>query len=93
LTLPGIAVSGRFAAAGRLPFPGTLPPCPAAVLPALVYAGFCFVLAGPLTAWFYARLYRNSLGGYTGDALGAAIESAELLSLAAAAVVAHVCRV
>lgn len=89
LTLTGIAVSGRLAAAGQLPSPGALPPNPAAALPALVYAGFCLVLAGPLTAWFYARLYRNSLGGYTGDALGAAIESAELLSLAAAAVIAR----
>ncbi|MDR2434867.1 MAG: adenosylcobinamide-GDP ribazoletransferase [Treponema sp.] len=41
----------------------------------------------PLTALFYARLYKKSLGGYTGDALGAAIETAELLCMAAALVI------
>jgi adenosylcobinamide-GDP ribazoletransferase len=87
LTLLWNAVSLRLAPAGRPPLPEAFLPDPAAVLRVLVYAGFCLVLAGPLTAWFYARLYRNSLGGYTGDALGAAIESAELLSLAAAALV------
>ncbi|MDR3336220.1 MAG: adenosylcobinamide-GDP ribazoletransferase [Treponema sp.] len=80
----------RFAAAGISP--GTaLPSLPAAlalarILPAFIYTGVCLVLISPLTAWFYARLYRNSLGGYTGDALGAAIESAEILSLAVSAV-------
>ena len=33
----------------------------------------------PLVAFYYARLYRNSLGGYTGDALGAAIETTEVV--------------
>jgi cobalamin synthase len=37
----------------------------------------------PLVSFFYARLYRKSLGGYTGDALGAAIETAEVLYLTA----------
>ena len=84
------ALSFRPTVAGGIPLPETASqPYPSAALPALVYAGFCLVLAGPLTAWFYARLYRDSLGGYTGDALGAAIESAELLSLAAAAVTVH----
>jgi len=32
-----------------------------------------------LAAFYYARLYRKSLGGYTGDALGAAVETAEVL--------------
>lgn len=32
---------------------------------------------------FFAGLYRKHLGGYTGDALGAAIESGEILHLAA----------
>jgi adenosylcobinamide-GDP ribazoletransferase len=78
----------RPAAAGGIPLPETASqPYLPAVLRALVYTGFCLVLIGPLTAWFYARAYRNSLGGYTGDALGAAIESAEILSLAAASVV------
>lgn len=71
---------------GRLPYPAAAsPPCPA--FRALAYAGVCLALAAPLTALFYARLYRNSLGGYTGDALGAAVESAEILSLAAAAII------
>lgn len=35
-------------------------------------------------ALFYARLYKKSLGGYTGDALGAAVETAELFAIAAA---------
>jgi adenosylcobinamide-GDP ribazoletransferase len=61
-----------------------LPPYPSAALRALVYAALCPAMISPLTAWFYARAYRNSLGGYTGDTLGAAIESAEILSLAAA---------
>jgi adenosylcobinamide-GDP ribazoletransferase len=79
------AVPGSPAAAGP-PSPGTdLPSRPA--FRALVYAAFCLGLAAPLAARFYARLYRDSLGGYTGDALGAAIESAEILSLAAAAVI------
>jgi adenosylcobinamide-GDP ribazoletransferase len=37
----------------------------------------------PLTAFFYAKLYKRGIGGYTGDTLGAAIETGELLSLAA----------
>jgi adenosylcobinamide-GDP ribazoletransferase len=60
---------------------------PPLALPALIYTGVCLVLVSPLTAWFYARLHRKSLGGYTGDALGAAIESAEILSLAAAVLI------
>jgi adenosylcobinamide-GDP ribazoletransferase len=79
----------RPAAAGGIPLPETASQPLSAVVRALVYAGFCLVLIGPLTAWFYARLYRNSLGGYTGDALGAAIESAEILSLAVAAVIIY----
>jgi adenosylcobinamide-GDP ribazoletransferase len=37
--------------------------------------------SGIINAFFFARLYRNSLGGYTGDALGAAVETGELLHL------------
>jgi adenosylcobinamide-GDP ribazoletransferase len=37
----------------------------------------------PLTALFYARLFRRGVGGYTGDALGAAVETGELLALSA----------
>jgi adenosylcobinamide-GDP ribazoletransferase len=91
LTLLGSAVSGRLAAAGGLPFPEAAAPYLPAVFPALVYGGLCILLGGPLAAWFYARLYRNSLGGYTGDALGAVIESAELLSLAAGMFIVHIC--
>jgi len=39
----------------------------------------CPCVICPLVAFYYARLYRDSLGGYTGDALGAAIETAEVL--------------
>jgi adenosylcobinamide-GDP ribazoletransferase len=38
-------------------------------------------LAGLLSAVFYARLYDKALGGYSGDALGAAIETGEALCL------------
>jgi adenosylcobinamide-GDP ribazoletransferase len=47
-------------------------------------AAFSCAVTAPLTALFYARLYRRSLGGYTGDALGAAVETSEILYLAAA---------
>ncbi|MDR1949127.1 MAG: adenosylcobinamide-GDP ribazoletransferase [Spirochaetaceae bacterium] len=40
-----------------------------------------------LNALFFARLYRRSLGGYTGDALGSAVETGELLHLLTALVV------
>jgi adenosylcobinamide-GDP ribazoletransferase len=56
----------------------------------LVYTVACTVLVSPLAAWFYARLYRNALGGYSGDALGAAIESAEILSLAVSIIICGV---
>jgi adenosylcobinamide-GDP ribazoletransferase len=45
------------------------------------------LLIAPLTALFYARLYEKSLGGYTGDALGAAVETAEIIYLIAASVI------
>jgi adenosylcobinamide-GDP ribazoletransferase len=38
---------------------------------------------GALSGLYFARLYRKSLGGYTGDALGASVECGELLHLAA----------
>jgi adenosylcobinamide-GDP ribazoletransferase len=59
----------------------------AALLPALLIPAIAFLLISPLTALFYARLYGKSLGGYSGDALGAAIETGELLYLLAAYVV------
>jgi len=80
--------SPRFAAA-ELP-PALTSGAPQA-LPALIYTSVCLVLVSPLTAWFYARLYRKSLGGYTGDALGAGIESAEILSLAVSVFICGVC--
>jgi adenosylcobinamide-GDP ribazoletransferase len=84
------ALSLRPAAAGSIPLPETASqPYLSAVARALIYAGLCLVLISPLTAWFYARTYRDSLGGYTGDALGAAIESAEILSLAAAVAIIY----
>jgi adenosylcobinamide-GDP ribazoletransferase len=60
----------------------------AAFFPALLIPAIGFLLISPLTALFYARLYGKSLGGYSGDALGAAIETGELLYLLAAYVVA-----
>jgi adenosylcobinamide-GDP ribazoletransferase len=46
------------------------------------------VILMPLTALFIKTVYRK-IGGYTGDALGAAIELGELLFLCAAAAVLH----
>ncbi|MDR0723161.1 MAG: adenosylcobinamide-GDP ribazoletransferase [Treponema sp.] len=43
--------------------------------------------ASPLVSVFLARLYQKHLGGYTGDALGAAVELAELLHLALSLVI------
>jgi adenosylcobinamide-GDP ribazoletransferase len=40
--------------------------------------GFMYVCAFAVSA-FYARVYTKRLGGYTGDALGAAVESGEIL--------------
>jgi adenosylcobinamide-GDP ribazoletransferase len=48
-----------------------------------IFLGVSLLFTGPLCALFYARLYRKSLGGYTGDALGAAVETAEILYLMA----------
>jgi adenosylcobinamide-GDP ribazoletransferase len=42
-----------------------------------------------LSALFYARLYHTYLGGYSGDALGAAVESAEIIHLLLAHQWAH----
>jgi len=49
------------------------------ILCVTIVAILCPCVICPLVAFFYARLYRNSLGGYTGDALGAAVETAEAL--------------
>jgi len=57
------------------------------ILFAAIITALCLCVISPLVALYYARLYRNSLGGYTGDALGAAIETTEVLcGLAALAV-------
>ncbi|GHU13501.1 adenosylcobinamide-GDP ribazoletransferase [Spirochaetia bacterium] len=50
----------------------------------LIVTALCLFVICPFTAFYYARLYRKTLGGYTGDALGAAIETAEILCLASA---------
>jgi adenosylcobinamide-GDP ribazoletransferase len=50
----------------------------------IITAALSLFAVCPFTALFYARLYGKSLGGYTGDALGAAIETAELLCMTAA---------
>jgi adenosylcobinamide-GDP ribazoletransferase len=49
-----------------------------------ILALLSLVVTGPLTALFYARLYRKGMGGYTGDAMGAAVETGEMLYLVAA---------
>jgi len=55
-----------------------------------IAAILCPCVISPLVAFYYARLYRKSLGGYTGDALGAAIETAEVLYKLAALVVLYI---
>ena len=49
------------------------------ILRVTIAAILCPCVICPLVAFYYARLYRNFLGGYTGDALGAAVETAEVL--------------
>jgi adenosylcobinamide-GDP ribazoletransferase len=49
----------------------------------------CSLLGGG----FFAGLYRKHLGGYTGDALGAAIESAEILHLTVAFILVRILEV
>jgi len=63
-----------------LPFSG-IPPTAAIneILSINIITALCLCVVSPLVAFYYARLYRKSLGGYTGDALGAAIETAEVL--------------
>jgi cobalamin synthase len=55
-------------------------------LPPCIFVGICALLslqtgAAFLTALFFARLYKKALGGYSGDTLGAAIETAEIAAL------------
>jgi adenosylcobinamide-GDP ribazoletransferase len=57
-------------------------PSPASGLPGLALWGL--PLLSPLVSLALAALYRKHLGGYTGDALGAAVELGELLHLGAA---------
>jgi len=60
------------------------------ILRVTIAAILCPFVICPLVAFYYARLYRNSLGGYTGDALGAAVETAEVLyALSALAVFSY----
>jgi adenosylcobinamide-GDP ribazoletransferase len=62
-----------------LPFSGISTAAMNEILSANIITALCLCVVSPLVAFYYARLYRNSLGGYTGDALGAAIETAEVL--------------
>jgi adenosylcobinamide-GDP ribazoletransferase len=59
----------------------------AVFLPSLLVLAVGLLVISPLAALFYARLYGKSLGGYSGDALGASIETAEILSLLAARII------
>jgi adenosylcobinamide-GDP ribazoletransferase len=72
----------------------------------LIWTGLCFavfgfsglplivcaaaLIAGILSAVFYARIYYKGLGGFTGDALGASIETGEAASLFFTAIVFNV---
>jgi adenosylcobinamide-GDP ribazoletransferase len=60
-------------------------------LPLIVCAAA--LLAGILSAVFYARVYYIGLGGFTGDALGASIETGEAASLFFTAIVYNVLNV
>lgn len=69
----------------------------------LIWTGLCFavsgfsglplivcaaaLLASILSAVFYARVYYSGLGGFTGDALGASIETGEAASLLFTAII------
>ncbi|GHV72822.1 adenosylcobinamide-GDP ribazoletransferase [Spirochaetia bacterium] len=58
----------------------------AATSPAILIPGLSLVIA-PLIALFYAHLYKKSLRGYTGDTLGAAVETAEIFYLIASYII------
>ncbi|AEF84449.1 cobalamin-5-phosphate synthase [Treponema primitia ZAS-2] len=60
------------------------------IIPIMPLLAISLCLSGPLAALFYARVYHRSLGGYTGDALGAAIETGELLHLSVAYIILSV---
>ncbi|MDL2229219.1 adenosylcobinamide-GDP ribazoletransferase [Treponema sp. OttesenSCG-928-L16] len=61
---------------------------PASILPpALLLA---LPVLSPLISLFFARLYSKKLGGYTGDAQGAAAETAELVHLGGAFIILKV---
>ncbi|GHU67992.1 adenosylcobinamide-GDP ribazoletransferase [Spirochaetia bacterium] len=49
-------------------------------VPDLIIPGISLAIC-VLNSLFYARLYKRSLGGYTGDTLGASIETGEILHL------------
>jgi adenosylcobinamide-GDP ribazoletransferase len=84
------ALRGAAAFAGLFP---RRPPLAGTGVPAAIIAAFLSCLAICLcTAFRYARLYRKDLGGYTGDALGAAIETTEPLCMAAALAAAMAAR-
>ena len=75
-----VAVSARTAtvASAKVSAPFWAAPLPLLITAAAQTAAAFFV------AVFFARLYRKRLGGYTGDTLGAAIETAELAAMPAA---------
>jgi adenosylcobinamide-GDP ribazoletransferase len=84
---PWRAAAGTLLALGlwtALTYPVPLSEFPRTVL-------FIPFLASPLVSLFFAGLYKKHLGGYTGDALGAAVETGELLHLAAVFTAARVC--
>ncbi|MDR2553520.1 MAG: adenosylcobinamide-GDP ribazoletransferase [Treponema sp.] len=66
---------------GSLPF---IPQCAGSAPPPVLIAAAASPFGiSALAALYYARLYQRTLGGYTGDALGAAVETSELLCMAA----------
>jgi adenosylcobinamide-GDP ribazoletransferase len=78
--LTGLNGQDTWPSLGTAPIPGFFAVNSGAlVLTALI---LCLIpAAGVFPARFFAGLYAKNLGGYTGDALGAAIEGAEILHL------------
>ncbi|MDR2111120.1 MAG: adenosylcobinamide-GDP ribazoletransferase [Spirochaetaceae bacterium] len=78
-------VHGGAALYAASPFSGNPPPLRGTPLPWLLLLGL--PLSAIPVSWLTARRYTGGLGGYTGDALGTAVELGELIHLGAAAVI------
>jgi adenosylcobinamide-GDP ribazoletransferase len=89
--LPPASVTGLAAAAGRPDGLDVFLAVAIAVLLALTILGpaaaLALTVAALVAAWMVAALARRRLGGYTGDALGAVQQAAEIAGLLAIAAV------